>query len=479
MRFGAGLAILALGVVGLGWWAKVEYATHVQGLLERAAQDVAATSVHGVTPEVQGRDIRISGYADGAAEHDTLIAAFDAIEGRRVIIEALDVLPVVTPFTLGAIWLDGALVVQGYVPTVPARDALAAMGADGLTLAAGAPDRQWAEAAITGIEALRLLEDGTLALNARRMSVSGRARTPAEGEAVRAALDALPEGYQADLGMSYVDDGTPPAYSLHYSATSGAWLEGKLPPGVGAMALAEALGLSQIDNDAEQGLLGEAGTVPDALAMLAPWMPEFEALDVSVSTDGTDVSAGVGAGADLELLRAALGADLPGITVVVNAVAPDGEEGARRVNPLTGAEEELRGQFWLPLPGFAPNAETCAAQAEAVLTRRQIGFVTGSARLNARARGAVNALASVLGLCLRDAGLQAEIGGHTDSTGSAESNLALSLERAAAVRDALIMRGVPEAQLSAEGYGAAQPIADNETEEGRSANRRTAVRWID
>ncbi len=350
-------------------------------------------------------------------------------------------------------------------------------------MAAGAPDAQWSQAAATAIAAVRDLESGQIAISGRRMSVNGVARTPAEGEAIRAALDALPEGYQADMGLRYLDDGTPPSYSLGYSVTDGAWLEGKLPPGVTAPELAAALGLADIDNTATQGILGDAGRVPDALGLLAPWLAEVETLDLAVAPDGTDVSVGFGAGADLELLQAALGADLAAVaddvSLTVSEVAAEGEDGAQRVNAVTGLTEELRSGYWLPRAAFDLTPEGCAAQVETVLSGNTIAFVTGSARLDGRARVGVNALAAVLGVCLRDAGLQAEIGGHTDSTGSAEGNLALSLARADAERDALLSRRDPEAALTPEGYGPSQPIADNETEEGRAANRRTAVRWVE
>jgi outer membrane protein OmpA-like peptidoglycan-associated protein len=65
-----------------------------------------------------------------------------------------------------------------------------------------------------------------------------------------------------------------------------------------------------------------------------------------------------------------------------------------------------------------------------------------------------------------------EIGGHTDNTGDAAANVALSQQRADAVRTYLIQQGVPEAMLVAKGYGDARPIAGNDTEEGRFHNRR-------
>jgi outer membrane protein OmpA-like peptidoglycan-associated protein len=65
-----------------------------------------------------------------------------------------------------------------------------------------------------------------------------------------------------------------------------------------------------------------------------------------------------------------------------------------------------------------------------------------------------------------------EIGGHTDSTGPRGLNVRLSRERARSVRQYLLGRGIPPARLGATGYGPDHPIADNETEEGRAANRR-------
>ncbi len=71
-----------------------------------------------------------------------------------------------------------------------------------------------------------------------------------------------------------------------------------------------------------------------------------------------------------------------------------------------------------------------------------------------------------------------EVGGYTDAKGSAAYNKRLSLGRAQAVRVYLIQQGVPTAQLTAVGYGKAQPVAPNNTEEGRARNRRVELRRI-
>ncbi|MFN3646701.1 MAG: OmpA family protein [Gemmobacter sp.] len=122
-----------------------------------------------------------------------------------------------------------------------------------------------------------------------------------------------------------------------------------------------------------------------------------------------------------------------------------------------------------------PGPEECLAQASAVLERRQIGFAPGKADIQPEAAAIIDELAKALADCVET---PLEIGGHTDSQGRAETNLALSQQRAEAVLTALDARGVDTSAMSAKGYGAAEPIADNATEEGRVANRRIAFRLI-
>ena len=68
--------------------------------------------------------------------------------------------------------------------------------------------------------------------------------------------------------------------------------------------------------------------------------------------------------------------------------------------------------------------------------------------------------------------------GHTDSTGSDAYNQALSERRAQSVADYLSTRGVARARMGIRGFGETQPIASNETEEGRSQNRRVEIKVV-
>jgi len=84
-------------------------------------------------------------------------------------------------------------------------------------------------------------------------------------------------------------------------------------------------------------------------------------------------------------------------------------------------------------------------------------------------------LDEVVTLLKRHPEMQAEIAGHTDNTGQATYNMELSGKRAESVVNYLVSKGVAANRLKAKGYGAAQPVAANDTEEGRSLNRRTEL----
>lgn len=107
-----------------------------------------------------------------------------------------------------------------------------------------------------------------------------------------------------------------------------------------------------------------------------------------------------------------------------------------------------------------------------VLTLGDVVFEAGKATLQPSAMTAIDRLAQMLGVYPERS---VRIEGHTDSMGDPKANQELSERRAAAVRDALLARGVEAARVEAIGLGATHPIADNRTESGRQKNRRIDI----
>jgi len=71
-----------------------------------------------------------------------------------------------------------------------------------------------------------------------------------------------------------------------------------------------------------------------------------------------------------------------------------------------------------------------------------------------------------------------EVAGYTDNVGTDDANLKLSQQRAEAIREYLLKHGVSAGQIIAKGYGASNPVATNDTPEGRKINRRTEIHII-
>jgi outer membrane protein OmpA-like peptidoglycan-associated protein len=85
------------------------------------------------------------------------------------------------------------------------------------------------------------------------------------------------------------------------------------------------------------------------------------------------------------------------------------------------------------------------------------------------------ALAKLSGIILNYPSLHLSIEGYTDSTGTVEFNQTLSEKRADAVQDFLVSQGLSASSLSANGFGPADPVADNKTAAGRQKNRRVEI----
>jgi outer membrane protein OmpA-like peptidoglycan-associated protein len=109
-------------------------------------------------------------------------------------------------------------------------------------------------------------------------------------------------------------------------------------------------------------------------------------------------------------------------------------------------------------------------------TLDNVFFDTGKSTLKPESSKELNELVEYM---LLKKTLKIEIAGHTDNVGNKDANQKLSEDRANSVRSYLIKKGVEGTRVLAKGYGDTQPIADNNTEEGKQKNRRTEVRSLD
>lgn len=143
---------------------------------------------------------------------------------------------------------------------------------------------------------------------------------------------------------------------------------------------------------------------------------------------------------------------------------------------LAKREAELANEQASTLRQQLENLQLRQTESGVVVTLGDVLFETGQTELR---DGALDNLNEVVDLLQSEPDKKIRIEGHTDSIGSAESNLALSDQRANAVRVALESLGIAAERVTSVGLGEDFPIESNETEEGRGQNRRVDVILLD
>lgn len=444
-----------------GWREAVRFALRALDQLPRSKISVAA-----------GR-VTILAISDSQDDKRRLEAELRRAvpNGVELVLEVSAPRPVMTPFIL-RFALDAAGEAQFAACTADTQEArdliTAAARAAGLSghaaclLALGAPTRQWGQGVATGIEALAALGGGTL--------------TFSDADVTLIALEGTGQG-KFDQIIGELDHALPPVFALHATLPEVLEEGDEGPPQFTATRSPE-------------GEVQLRGRVPNDLVNMTVENFARARFGARSVTMGTRVNADLPVGWSVRVLAGldALARLSSGATVVQpDMISVRGKTGnvdaaatiTRLLIEKLGPEARILVEVEYiealdPIAGL-PTPEECVAHIIAVTEARKILFDPGSATLTAASQPVVDDIAEILRSC---PDLRMEIAGYTDSQGRDIMNLNLSRERALAVLTALRARRVPVAGYSSEGYGEADPIADNGTEAGRDANRRIEFHLI-
>ncbi|MCX7558775.1 OmpA family protein [Sulfitobacter sp. F26204] len=442
-----------------GWEDALAFALSAMAQLPRAKASIEA-----------GR-VSITAIADSAAAK----AAMENKLNRslppsvELVLDIAAPRPVITPFTL-RFEMDGdgarfdacsADTEEARIRILAAATRAGVTGTARCTVGLGVPTPRWSEAVEKAIRAVKDLGGGSIAFaDADITLVALPGSDQSDFDRVVGELEnSLPEVFALRSKLPKVLDPNegPPEFTATLSPEGQVQLRGRLSD-VALRELADSYAKARFGS---QNVYTAARIVED---LPADWPPRvltaLEALaalnngSVVVTPDSLSVVGNTG--------------NPNASTEIASLLAGKLGEGAE-YNIGVVYEEKLDPVLGLPTP------EECVAEIGEVLTTGKINFEPGSATIDASALGIMDQIAEVLKRC---GDLPLEIQGYTDSQGREVMNQSLSQSRAESVLNELRARRVLTGTFTAKGYGEANPIADNDTEAGREANRRIEFRLI-
>lgn len=445
-----------------GWEAALDFGMDALALLPRSKVSIFADRV------------AITAISDSAAEKARLESDLgrNAPKGLRLALDISAPRPVITPFTLRfLIDENGARFDACAADSEQARDrilaAAAAAGASGkpaCTIALGVPTPAWADAVTMALAAMKELGAGSVTFSDADVSLNA-------AETVGQDL--------FDRVVGELESNLPEVFSLH------AVLTPKQDEAAAAPVVPEFVATLSPDGRLEmRGRLGDelARDAVDSFARsrfgsdsvhgatrLAPELPAGWSVRVLAALEALGELDSGSAQVRPEIIR------ITGVTGSTTASDSVARILSSRLGDGLNFKLDIRYDEKLdPLLGL-PTDEECVATINALLAEHRIDFEPGSVQITREAAGTLDQIAEQMKGC---ADFPMEVGGHTDAQGREEMNLDLSQKRAEAVIAALMERRVLTGNLTAMGYGETVPVADNDTEAGREANRRIEFRLV-
>lgn len=497
MRRTLGWILFIVGLIVLGWWARGHQAEEIQAEITDEANNLTA-SLNDTIPSanlqatVSGRDINVSGtLPEGQAE--TVLEQYSDLKGRRVVRSEFNEIQTMSPYTFNVTKSDAGVQAMGYADSQASTDELTGLfdGASqtDIQLAAGAP-ANWSAAVTAGTNALETLDSGELSISDQTISLTGAAPNGDVRAQAESILNDLPEGYTKEVSISAPVEG--PDFAAEFDVTKGLMISGHSTEDGTDQRIAEDLGAPIVESTLVNENSGNIENVEPRMQAIAEYLPRFDQANVQVKGDNVNFTGYATRTALTDDEKAAFKANFSeGDSVEILDSIPD--EGTERQNILNGETEyyyDERGNWGEkiepvvvvepepePAPAAVPASDDCDTRFVTLLEGQSVNFVTGSAEIDGSSVALLDQMADLTNQCLEAGNMKLEIGGYTDSDGDEAANLALSQARAEAVLNALSDRGVDVTNVVAVGYGEADPIASNDTPEGKAANRRTTFTW--
>ncbi|PCD76066.1 OmpA family protein [Pseudothioclava arenosa] len=378
--------------------------------------------------------------------------------------------PVITPFTLRfLIDTEGARFDACSADTEEARNQILAAareagaeGALGCTIGMGTPSPDWARAVSMTLRGLKELGAGSATFSDADIALSAAPSvSPRDFDRVVGELESnLPEVFSLKAELERPE--TKAADTIEFLADKGddgqLTLRGRVLDDA-QRTLIENYARALFGHDSVYGAMRSTKGLPEGWSVRA--MAGLEAL------------------AELHEGQLLVTPDLMRVTGVSgNANASDEVARVLAGHLGEGARIDLKVQYDKRLDPVLslPDGPECVRRLNAAVEHAKITFEPGSSTIAAEGAGAMDGLAAAMKDCEE---FRIEVGGHTDSQGRDEMNLSLSQDRAQAVVRALMDRRISVRNMTAKGFGETQPIADNDTEEGREANRRIEFVLLD
>ena len=454
-----------------GWEKAVSFGLEALADLPRSKISIAAG------------EVRVTAISSDAAEKSRLETqlARAAPRGMRLALNITAPRPVITPFTLrftsdvgnGIAPRFDACSAESQVSRARILSAARKLGLEGkadCTLGLGVPTPEWSQAAEQAIAAVGEMGGGSVTMSdvditlvaLPTTSQSNFDRLVGELESnlpeVFSLYSVLPEPVKVD-GTGDQDSG-PPEFVATRSPEGQVQLRGRLTD-------------AKVREAVESFARARFGTkAVYAAARLDPELPDGWPIRVLAGLQALSVLShgSVVVQPDYLELRGTSGSR--DASDAVSRLLSDKLGDAQNFEIAVSYDEKLD-----PLAAI-PTPKECLTRINQILKTDKITFEPGSADLSGPSQAVMDNIAEVLKAC-RKVSMDIEIGGHTDSQGREEMNRSLSQQRADAVLNALIERRVLTGNITSRGYGETTPIADNDTEEGREANRRIEFRLID